>query len=792
MLPQSIKKGVVAHIIRFDLLRRQEFRESILSTTHALEFKKRAGHRARILWDMIVAQSEAYLSEKTMATSDIHLLTGISRTTAGRCIQILAELGIFLLSTDPKDRRRTLIELSESSRKILDNYVHECFVEFKDLILSHHDRERLKTEAALEKSEERFRILFENANIAINIKDSQGRYVLTNSNYKSRFATDGRVEEDGKTVFDLHDPDYAAFVLETDQAVLRNGEPTQIEAPIRLADGSMALCLINKFPMPSPSGDDMWVGSAVVDVTDLRETQERLIQREAQLRAVFDSVSDAISVKDLDQRFILVNRALCERIGRSEEDILGKTNAEVFSSDEVREIDDSDRAALRGETVHTEYTIVTKKSKILVDVLKSPIFDAARKVIGMCGVSRDVTERKKLELAIEESKARLQALLDNSPWTITVKDIEGRYLMVNRAHAQYFSAQPEEFIGKNAYDFYSLEDADTITTQEREVVRSEKPQIFEGTRQFSKTGQRRLMSVRFPIFDHDSRIVSIGGIAIDVTEQREMEDMVRESYKLRSVGQLTGGVAHEFNNILQVVETNLELVKATIPEGSEAEKLLNNALRAGHRGARLTNHLLAFSRQQTLHSERIDARSTIIGMKTLLSRTLGKDVSIRTKFSDGVANVVVDVNCLTNALLNLALNARAAMPKGGTLTVAVGKRRFEKAILIDNEPLPSGDYVEIAVTDTGCGMSEETLARAFEPFFTTQDVGKGSGLGLSMVYGFARQSGGNVTIESDLGKGTTVRIVLPAAANDAVPTNVAETTGEAKRHSTVSDLNSRP
>ena len=266
---------------------------------------------------------------------------------------------------------------------------------------------------------------------------------------------------------------------------------------------------------------------------------------------------------------------------------------------------------------------------------------------------------------------------------------------------------------------------------------------------------------------------------------KSAEEQLHQAEKLKAVGQLTGGIAHDFNNLLQVIETNLDLARELVRNTSpDAAEMIEAALNSERRGAELTQKLLAFSRKQTLRPHRVSLNDWLPGEVRLLSRTLGEDIEIRTEPTTDEVLVDVDEGTLTNALLNIAINARAAMPFGGTLTLSTSRHHFAEGIPIENDSLPSGDYVELAVSDTGIGMSDETLQRAFEPFFTTKDVGEGSGLGLSMVYGFARQSGGTVTIESELDKATTVRILLPAATEEATEAGSNRHEGSAANHTT--------
>ncbi len=263
----------------------------------------------------------------------------------------------------------------------------------------------------------------------------------------------------------------------------------------------------------------------------------------------------------------------------------------------------------------------------------------------------------------------------------------------------------------------------------------------------------------------------------DITELKQAEEQLRQAQKMEAVGQLTGGVAHDFNNLLAVISLNAEFVREALEEGSSAAESLESMTRVADRGAELTHRLLAFSRQQTLESKVTDANGLVTGMTGMLRRTLGETVEIETALAEGLWRTLVDPNQLENALLNLAINARDAMPKGGKLTIETANVRLDEDHAAAQGDLAPGDYVRLSVSDSGTGMAPEVIARVFEPFFTTKDVGRGTGLGLSMVYGFVKQSGGHVTVASEEGRGTTINLYLPkseAAAQAAEAPATAE------------------
>ena len=250
-------------------------------------------------------------------------------------------------------------------------------------------------------------------------------------------------------------------------------------------------------------------------------------------------------------------------------------------------------------------------------------------------------------------------------------------------------------------------------------------------------------------------------VAAAVAECQQVNDVLRQSQKMEAVGQLTGGIAHDFNNLLQIVTGNLEMLIRGLPaDASRLQRAAQNAMSGAMRAATLTQRLLAFSRRQPLAPKPLDPNELIRGMSDLMVRTLGEQIAMNTNLALDLWPVEADANQLENAVLNLAVNARDAMRPGGTLTISTGNTILGEGDVEDDDAEP-GQYVSLAVCDTGAGMSDETLARVFEPFFTTKDVGKGTGLGLSMVYGFVKQSGGHLRIESSLGRGTTVNLYLP-------------------------------
>ena len=378
--------------------------------------------------------------------------------------------------------------------------------------------------------------------------------------------------------------------------------------------------------------------------------------------------------------------------------------------------------------------------------------------------ARTVEERDKVGAALQRSQTQFQAILDHSPSGIALKDRDGRYLLANRQVQEWLGRPQEEIIGKTATDLFSKDDAHQAKADDERVASTGAVVAREWSLTFPDGAVRRIVTTKFPVRFTNGTPVGVGAIWADVTASREAEDKLRQAQKMEAVGQLTGGVAHDFNNLLTAVIGNLDLVLGDAEAGSLLHRQLEAALRAALRGAELTHRLLAFARRQPLHPTFMDVNALIDECRVLLRRTLGAEIDIELKLVDGLWQVLVDGGQLENALLNLAINARDAMPDGGKLIVETSNVTLDREYGERNPDVVPGPHVMISVSDTGIGIEPEVIDRVFEPFFTTKAQGKGTGLGLSMVYGFAKQSGGHIRIYSELGQGTTVKLYLPRAS----------------------------
>ena len=369
-------------------------------------------------------------------------------------------------------------------------------------------------------------------------------------------------------------------------------------------------------------------------------------------------------------------------------------------------------------------------------------------------------------MAIRNSLDILQAVIEATPDAIFVKDLEGRYLVVNAAFARFLGRQADDIIGKNDFELYPDATARQFIEDDHRVLAEGGPLAFEGVAT-SNTGTQAYLVTKGVYRDLSGQILGTFGISHDVTELRQANEALEQtrealfrSQKLELVGQLTGGLAHDFNNIVAVMQGNLELLRLHFAHNPHARDLIDAVVRAAAHASELTTHLLMFASKRQLTPRPVDINALIERMVRLLLRTLPTRVHLTTDLHRDAHMAIADDAAFESAFLNIVLNARDAMPKGGRVHVRTW--RADAISPPPDQPTPEG-YAVVEVEDTGIGMSEEVAQRAFEPFFTTRAAEGGTGLGLSMVEGFARQCHGAVSIASTPGQGTSVRIYLPLA-----------------------------
>ena len=558
-------------------------------------------------------------------------------------------------------------------------------------------------------------------------------------------------------------PDDRARVARTIEQAVADASAWSIDHRILRPDGDVRLVHARGEVAVDGSGVVVAVNGTCQDVTEARRIEDALRATEQLFRRAFDDSPIGMALIDLEGRWLRLNRALAQMAGRTESDLRATTLAALSHPEDV----DLDRPLIRELLAGRRRSYAIEKRMMHADGRVLHLLahvslmhgDGERPLYFLVQLI-DLSERRRAEAEQRAGEQRLQAIIDNAPALISVKDARQRFLLVNRRYEEAIGVQADAVLGRTAAEALppgQVEGADDEL--EREVVRTGETRQAEVTLRADATGdEHELLVVKFPLLDTDGHIAAVCTIATDLTDRRraerdraELEQRLAQAQRLESVGQLAGGVAHDFNNLLSVILSCVTFARDELDEGSPVREDVDEIGRAAERAAALTRQLLMFSRREVVHPEVLDVGALVTDLESLLSRSLGELVELEIACADDLPPVLADRSRLEQVLVNLAVNARDAMPHGGTLGIAVER---------------AGDGVRVRVADEGTGMDPEVADRAFEPFFTTKPAGEGTGLGLATVHGIVTDSGGEVAIESQPGRGTVVSFTLPGAREE--------------------------
>ncbi len=633
-----------------------------------------------------------------------------------------------------------------------------------------------RAERALVESEERLSSLLKNSPSAICMHDLDARFRMVNTRFCEWF---GMIAEDviGKTTHEVAPLEFGERCLRMHNEVLTSGETREAEFELPFADGTLHSVIVTKFPVSGPDGVTVGVGAIKTDNTERKRAEEAIrvsqqrLQRTVTLASVGYFVWDLIEDKCIDcsEEYARLHGMTVEEYMQKsatlEHDILH------IHPDDRQSYQDLYEASRDGRIpFNMEYRIQAPSGEIrYIREVEEHVEYVDGRAARADGMIQDITDLKRAEEELRRSEENLRNVVDQAGDALFIIDpLNGRFLDVNTQACTSLGYSRDELLKLSVPEIDVDYIAKNLRAPTAKLVPGEVVAI-EGTHQ-RKDGSVFPVEIRVSAMHMQGQRRTLA-LARDITDRRRTEERLRQAQKMEAVGQLTGGVAHDFNNILAVIRGNAQLL-ADI-EGLDSP-FLKAVLSATDRGADLTHRLLAFSRRQALQPRATDVARLTEGMTELLRRTLGATIAFDIRSSPDLRQAMADPGQVESALLNLALNARDAMPGGGRLTITCANARLDDAYVAENPETTTGDYVLLAVSDDGTGMSPEVQTHAFEPFFTTKGVGKGTGLGLSMVYGFARQSGGHVTICSEEGRGTTVRLYLPLAEDAASAEDVRQ------------------
>jgi PAS domain S-box-containing protein len=494
----------------------------------------------------------------------------------------------------------------------------------------------------------------------------------------------------------------------------------------------------------------------VQDVTDRLRIQRALEKSEAQFSALAQNMPNHVWTARADGWFDWFNDQVYAYSGADRGSLTGSRWIElVHSEDLARTLAGWSASLATGDTFEVENRLRDAHGRYRWHLTRAqPLTDARGTITAWVGTNTEIEAQKQAEVESVQDRERLWK---SSQDLMLVCNLDGLITAVNPSAERMLGWTEAEMLGQFLSAFLHPDDLEA-TASEMDLLNHGATTFAFENRYRTKDGSYRLIA--WTAVPANGRIHAIGR---DITDQREVEEALRQSQKMEAVGQLTGGIAHDFNNLLQGITGSLDIMQTRLSRGrtDDLAKWLEGARGSAERAAALIHRLLAFSRRQPLDPRPVQSNPLIASMEDLLQRTLGESITLNLALADDLWLTRCDPNQLESAILNLAINARDAMPDGGHLTIATANARLDNPAAAQQREVRPGHYICVSVTDTGTGMARETIARAFEPFFTTKPTGQGTGLGLSMIYGFARQSGGHAVIESVLNQGTSIKLYLP-------------------------------
>jgi two-component system cell cycle sensor histidine kinase/response regulator CckA len=563
----------------------------------------------------------------------------------------------------------------------------------------------------------------------------------------------------GSNLDRVHADDRARVARVIENAVAER-RPWSLDYRIVRPDGELRMIHARGEVVCDEQGRPAVVQGTCQDVTEARRVEDALRAAEQLFRRAFDDAPIGMALIDLEGRWLRLNRAISQMLGRSEQELRTTQLSELNHPHDrrldrplIKELLSGRRRsfALEKRYIHADGHLI--HALVHVSLMHG---DGERPLYFLCQLV-DITERRRAEAERNAAQERMQAIIDNSPALVIVKDLEQRYLLVNRRWEEICGLRGDDVLGYTSGEVLGHR-SPAQDEVDREVIETGEVRETMATMLGLDGEEITFLVVKFPLRDAEGKLYAVCTISTDITERRrsaeeraELEARLVQAQRLESVGQLAGGVAHDFNNLLSVILSCVDFASRELPADHPVRDDVEEIGRAADRAAALTRQLLMFSRREVVMPQVVDVAALVRDLERLLNRTLSERVALRISCGPDVVPVLIDPRQLEQVLVNLAVNARDAMPEGGTLSIAVGG---------------TDGGVRITVADDGVGMSPEVRERAFEPFFTTKEAGEGTGLGLASVHGVVTDAGGTIDISSEIGAGTVVTIFLPAAAEE--------------------------
>ncbi|GIW81290.1 MAG: hypothetical protein KatS3mg105_3097 [Gemmatales bacterium] len=496
----------------------------------------------------------------------------------------------------------------------------------------------------------------------------------------------------------------------------------------------------------------------------------------ARYEIILNAANEGIWILDADLKISFVNQRMCSMLGYAADELLGRSPMDFVHESDRPHIQELLERRRRGLAEQFDFRYRRKDGSTLWAIVSSnPLLNAEGKFHGALAMFTDITQRKLAEEKLWSANQTLQAVVQCSPLAINIIDCEGRVLMWNPASERIFGWTAQEVVGKRL---------PTIPDDKRDEFETMLSEVRQGKNYSAMEVMRlrrdgSLIDVNLwttPLRDESGAIIGIMAIIADVTEHKRLRREFLHAQKMEAIGRLAGGVAHDFNNLLTVISGYSDLLLATLPADDPTVDLIRDMKKAEERAISLTRQLLSLSRKQIVEPRVVDLNAVVANMDKMLRRLIGEHIELITEWNPAVGRVKIDPAQLEQIILNLAVNARDAMPKGGKLTITTENTELDEEFTSRHPGLTPGEYVCLVFHDTGCGMDAETLAHIFEPFFTTKDAEKGTGLGLATIYAIVKQNRGHIQVASIPGQGSLFEIFLPRVdeSPDVIPQRKVE------------------
>jgi two-component system cell cycle sensor histidine kinase/response regulator CckA len=628
--------------------------------------------------------------------------------------------------------------------------------------LSDEITERKRTEEALSREKALLRCLIDSVGDFIFIKDRDGFYRGCNK-ASEKFIGLPECEQIGKTDFDFFDREMAEEIQKIDREVLDGGKPNRIQDWVPDRDGDTLFLDTLKTPYYGPDGEVLGLVGISRDITELKRMEQALSAKEREYQTLVDNIPDYIVRYDPELRRTYVNPAWEKASGLSANEVINVHAEDIprVPKPAIPEYLDNIRKTFEtGIPQKIEFTWVNLQGvELYLDYKIVPEYDRNGNIASVLAVGHDITERKKAEEAVRHANDYNRCLIEASIDPFVTIGHDGRITDVNSATEKVTGVPREGLIGRDFSDFF---------TDQKRAKAGYQLVFNEGSVRDYELEIRHANGHTTPVLynasvyrDEKGEVAGMFAAARDMSERRRLEEQLRQAQKMEAIGQLAGGIAHDFNNILMTIIGFGTILKMKLDERDPIQSDIDHILAASDRAANLTRSMLAYGRKQFMNPKTVDLNDIAKNGEKLLRRVIGEDLELISTYADKPLKVFADSVQIEQVLMNLATNARDAMPDGGTLSLHTESVEIEDRFLNINECAKKGLYAVLSFSDTGIGMDKGTVDMIFDPFFTTKEVGKGTGLGLSMVYGIVRQHDGFITCYSEPGKGTTFRIYLP-------------------------------